>query len=255
MRRAILVSVAIPLGLGALLMAAAGQGSPDQAPEIQAIAVHGKPVAPGVKLTVHVFPANNGRGGKPSPGVDVCRDADEQTGFALFAGAKQDGLEGLIDNSFAPLSVVSSAPAAIRRSLANWDAGITGDYFDYRPNDAAPERPGMDGTNVIGWARIVPKQVLAAAWVYTSTPANRVLQADIFYNISHTWGDLGSCSPSSSAFDVENIGTHEVGHILGLAHWSDAEKMATMYPSAPSGEIKKRSLTDGDKAGVTLALQ
>ncbi len=255
MRRAILVSIAIPLGLGALLMAAAGQGSPDQAPEIQAIAVHGKPVAPGVKLTVHVFPANNGKGGKPSSGGTVCtNDINGQGDYALFAGAKQDGLEGLIDNSFAPLSVVSSAPAAIRRSLANWDAGITGDYFDYRPNDAAPERPGMDDTNVIGWARLVPKQVLAAAWVYTSTITGRVLEADIFYNTSHTWGVLGDCN-SPPAFDVENIGTHEVGHILGLAHFSDAAKMATMYPSAPSGEIKKRTLTGGDLAGVTQALQ
>ncbi len=248
------MSVAIPLGLGALLMAAAGQGSPDQAPEIQAIAVHGKPIAPGVKLTVHVFPANNGRGGKPSSGGTVCTDTDSQGGSALFAKAKQDGLGGLIDNSFAPASVVSSAPAAIERSLVNWDRDIDGNYFDFDQNNAAPERPGMDGTNVIGWARLVPKQVLAAAWVYTSTSENRVLQADIFYNISHTWGVLGSCN-SSPAFDVENIGTHEVGHILGLAHWSDAAKMATMYPSAPSGEIKKRTLTLGDVAGVTQALR
>ncbi len=255
MRRAILVSVAIPLGLGALLMAAAGQGSPDQAPEIQAIAVHGKPVAPGVKLTVHVFPANNGRGGKPSPGGTVCTNDDRQGGSALFAKANQDGLALQLDNSSAPASVESSAPDAIESSLATWDVEITGPkYFTATRNNLAPERPGMDGTNVIGWARLVPKQVLAAAWVYTSTSENRVLQADIFYNISHTWGDLDYCN-QSPAFDVENIGTHEVGHILGLAHWSDDAKMATMYPSAPSGEIKKRSLTAGDRAGVTLALR
>lgn len=253
MRRAILVSVAIALGLGALLAGAAGQGAPGQAPEIQAIAVRGKPVAPGVKLTVHVFPANNGRGGRPVPSGDVCLDG-EQGGYALFAKAKQGGLALLLDNSFAPASVVSSAPDAIERSLATWDAAIPGSYFSGLRTSAAPKSPGKDGTNVIGWARLVPKSTLAAAWTYTDASTGRVLEADIFYNTSHTWGVLTGCN-SPSAFDVENIGTHEVGHILGLDHVSDAAKMATMYPSAPSGEIKKRTLTGGDVAGVAEALE
>ena len=49
---------------------------------------------------------------------------------------------------------------------------------------------------------------------------------------------------------MENVGTHEVGHVVGLGHLEDANAMATMYPSAPKGEIKKRSLTTGDRDGA-----
>jgi hypothetical protein len=245
------VSAALAIGLGGAIAAAAPR-DPGPPPEVAAAPVHAKPVAPGVRLTVHVFPAGNARGARPSPAGDICLDGD-QSGHARFAGARREGLTMRIDGTFAPSGVAASAPAAIDRSLDAWDAVIPGDYFT-ASHGAGPRGPAQDGTNVIGWARLVPKTTLAAAWTYTDAATNRVLEADVFFNTQQPWGVLSACN-SASAYDVEGVGTHEVGHILGLEHVSDAARVATMYPSAPRGEIRKRTLTSGDAAGALAALE
>jgi predicted Zn-dependent protease len=53
---------------------------------------------------------------------------------------------------------------------------------------------------------------------------------------------------SSELVDLRNTLTHEVGHLVGLAHTS--EEKATMYGSASIGEINKRTLHEDDIKGV-----
>jgi MYXO-CTERM domain-containing protein len=50
------------------------------------------------------------------------------------------------------------------------------------------------------------------------------------------------------ATDVQNVVTHEAGHVLGLAHSSDPT--ATMYASSNQGETTKRTLAQDDVDGV-----
>jgi MYXO-CTERM domain-containing protein len=49
--------------------------------------------------------------------------------------------------------------------------------------------------------------------------------------------------------DVQNTITHELGHVLGLMH-SDTSADLVMYPSAPPGELTKRTLKDDDRDGL-----
>lgn len=84
-------------------------------------------------------------------------------------------------------------------------------------------------------------------------PSNaRVLDADIEFNwpnfyFTATSTELpcpgGTTSQSCVVTDVENTATHELGHLLGLAHFSNAN--STMFASAAVGETKKRTLDQG----------
>jgi hypothetical protein len=69
------------------------------------------------------------------------------------------------------------------------------------------------------------------------------------YNLFHSWGVFDTCTSTETRFEVENVGTHEGGQVIGLAHVKDAE---AMYPSASRGEVKKKTLTTTDVAGATL---
>ncbi|MBM4396482.1 MAG: matrixin family metalloprotease [Deltaproteobacteria bacterium] len=48
--------------------------------------------------------------------------------------------------------------------------------------------------------------------------------------------------------DIRNTVTHELGHALGLDH--SALPAATMFASAPEGDLTKRTLADDDTAGL-----
>lgn len=54
--------------------------------------------------------------------------------------------------------------------------------------------------------------------------------------------------PPVARFDLRNTLTHEVGHLLGFDHTTDPE--ATMFPSAPVGETRKRTLATDDINGL-----
>jgi hypothetical protein len=74
------------------------------------------------------------------------------------------------------------------------------------------------------------------------------------YNLFHSWGMFADCTSTETRFEVENVGTHEVGHVIALGHVKDPEAMATMYPSASRGEVKKKTRTTTDIAGRPSSL-
>lgn len=55
-------------------------------------------------------------------------------------------------------------------------------------------------------------------------------------------------APSCAATDVRNTVTHEIGHVIGLAHTPVAD--ATMFASASLGETSKRILAQDDIDGL-----
>src|SRR5581483_10406739 len=98
------------------------------------------------------------------------------------------------------------------------------------------------------------KNVLAATWTWTNS-SNDVVEADLFFNNSHSWATFTSCPTTATGkFDVADIAAHGLGHGLGLHHYSDSGAQATMYPSAPPDEVRKTTLTAGDTAALQAAL-
>jgi hypothetical protein len=75
----------------------------------------------------------------------------------------------------------------------------------------------------------------------------RIRTADIIVNDQFYTFSLAD-SPEPGEADLQNTITHEVGHLLGLAH--TREPQAAMYGSAPLGETRKRTLHRDDIDGL-----
>lgn len=97
------------------------------------------------------------------------------------------------------------------------------------------------------------------AWIYgqfvfalTVLTFNRqtgaIADADILLDDTGADFCIGPCKPGQH--NVCNTLTHEAGHFLGLDHSHDAQ--ATMFSTAPSGEVKKCSLLDDDRTGACV---
>ncbi len=181
--------------------------------------------------------------------------------------------------------------AAVRRAMDNW-TGATKHCsymrFHLLP-DSADAAPGVNecGVNesVIffeeeSWPDTLSPDMVAYADVrHYDRPGHsqdgRILDSDIRFNANkHGF----SASGEKGKHDIENILTHELGHLLGLAHNCDdgrseskrpikdhlgatiplcssvapADKLvqATMYFNAANGETHKRSPEADDIAGV-----
>jgi hypothetical protein len=145
--------------------------------------------------------------------------------------------------------------AAIARSIATWNASALdcsdfGMRDDGYPTGFTTNLTGgrYDGENRIVWRESVwPEEVSEGTLALTTLVFRRstgeILDADIDLNgVSHRWTDADD--PTLSQTDVENTVTHELGHLLGLAHVADPE--ATMYAQSDPGDLDKRTLAEDD---------
>jgi hypothetical protein len=147
---------------------------------------------------------------------------------------------------------------AVKRSFDEWNdvscAYIHLDFDGLTANTGAGDAAGAsDGINLVLW-REDPAEWIAAG----NSPAYYALttlsfdihtgalrDADIEVNGAfHTY----TTSDEVVSIDVQNVLTHEAGHVLGLDHSSDRE--ATMYHKAAAGETKKRDLSADDREAL-----
>lgn len=148
--------------------------------------------------------------------------------------------------------------AAVGRSIATWNAAALGCPSDFllvdegAPSGLATNLTGgaPDGENRIvwresGWPAEVDPATLALTTSVFRRSTGQLIDADVDVNaVDHAW----TVQDGPGAADVENTLTHELGHLLGLAHVSDPE--ATMYGSSETGETLKRTLAEDDIAGL-----
>lgn len=94
---------------------------------------------------------------------------------------------------------------------------------------------------------------LAITTVTFLRSTGRIVDADI--EVNDAGFEFTACDPPACApvHDLKNTLTHELGHALGLDHppsFQPGAESATMFASAPSGDLQKRELAFDDVEGV-----
>jgi MYXO-CTERM domain-containing protein len=145
---------------------------------------------------------------------------------------------------------VSLGPTTVQETVGfNWHAG-SGDAIN---QNIVLFRNDTPGDELDRWVHTLG--ALAITTVTFDSQAGRLVDADIEINdtsFSFSTCDLDEAS-CRVAYDLENMLTHELGHVVGLDHPPSGDPgafEATMFASTSEGAIDKRDLADDDIAGI-----
>lgn len=152
-----------------------------------------------------------------------------------------------------PLSVSSNISTVVSESFDAWNTA-QGKVTLKRGTDTMVDHKGFDGKNIIAWGR-TSGSALAVTYTWYYTANKEVAEVDTIMNLKFPWSWTryvnGACGITNT-YDAQDILTHELGHWMGLddtytSNYADN----TMYGYGATGEIKKDTLSSGDKAGIT----
>ena len=197
----------------------------------------------------YVGPAHAGPGPHPS---------EESSAFKLTQGGIRWFSDGTVKYKFTGTEDVTGGNSAIEAAEATLEAFITTRAFER--NDGSPTfNPCRDADgdgqqdagedNEVRWAAIDGAgDILATASVCRNVATKEIAGFVLTFDTDEDW----SIGGSETTFDVQNVATHEFGHVAGLGHVNaPKDGCLTAYRFADEGETQKRSLGLGDKLGLS----
>jgi hypothetical protein len=173
------------------------------------------------------------------------------TPFTVTFGYMQAKWSGI--NPTVPYRVneggVSGRLAAVNAGANSWSNAGANFSFSYGGTTSATTR-NQNGVNEVLWQDL-PTGVLGAANMWGS--GSTITECDFAFNTDYTWNTASTCP--SGQYDVQSIGTHELGHWLSLrdlygdkaGYPQDTAKV--MYGRSSSGQTK-RTLHSHDILGI-----
>ena len=144
---------------------------------------------------------------------------------------------------------VTGGNTAIETAVQTWAGFIT--TRDFTRNDGTGQtNPCTGSANTIQWVSIDGTGgILATASVCRNVATKEIGGFVISIDKDEPWST--STPGVSDKFDVENVTSHEFGHVAGLGHLNaPRDGCLTMYAFAAKQEIQKRTLGLGDKLGM-----
>lgn len=147
---------------------------------------------------------------------------------------------GFSPNSMIDYISPSEIRSAFRRAFSRWSSAIPVNFTEAEDYYTADIKIGFyRGDHGDG----EPFDEVLGVLAHAFSPENGRFHLDA----AETWAVDFDEEKSKVAVDLESVATHEIGHVLGLAHSS--VKDAVMYPSL-SPRTKKRDLKLDDVEGV-----
>jgi hypothetical protein len=194
--------------------------------------------------------------GKPGPKPGVCdpTEPDDVTTYGLTPW-KQSGTVTYHVNVGSIPGSVQNAQTAITNSYAVWESKANNKVHFVQGAPTSIKTYKYDGVYLLAWGR-APSGAIAVTYTWYNSATNQVLEQDIIMSASLPWSYTQASNPDAVcgdlySYDVQNILTHEVGHIFGLDDLYDpVDQDLTMYGYGAKGELKKDTLGKGDIAGM-----
>lgn len=211
------------------------------------------PEHPNLRVRVFVHEPRDARGGNQSTPT-TCPDNDTGTPTTPPAGwhLPNGTWTYNVNVSSVPSSVSSNISSVVTQSFGAWNSA-QGKVTLTRGDNTTVDRKGFDGKNIVAWGRTSGTALAVTyTWYYTAT--HEVAEVDTIMNVKFPWSWTpyvnGACGIVNT-YDAQDIMTHEIGHWMGLNDTYDPTfKDNTMFGYGSKGEIKKDTLSDGDKAGI-----
>jgi len=231
---AICITIALILGLSSAVSAAEPPKKPITPPQLKQI--------------TFIHYAGPDRPGRPQP------SPVDNAAYGLLGVFLPDTVTYYVNPSGAPVGAL----VEIQSAFETWDA-VTGTELFNPASQTTASGLSYDGENTISWVGIAPTSIIAMTrtWYWDDgNPAtlDAIVEFDIVFNALLKWGidpDNEGRLKLKNAYDVQNIATHEAGHVVGLADlYEDQYRELTMYGYGSKGETIKISLQEGDIAGT-----
>ena len=184
-----------------------------------------------------------------------CTDLDSTAVVSVTGWHLPQNVTYRLNVSSVPSSVGSANLTSISaNAFTTWQNEVPGKVTFTKGNNTSVNRSKYDSQNIVAWGR-TGAGTLAVTYIRYYPSDGLVVDVDTIMNEKYVWKwtdpSRNTCGIYPNAYDAQDILTHELGHWMGMDdHYDDSYIDNTMYGYGSKGEIKKDTLTTGDKANL-----